>query len=556
MEFFVILNNMKPTLFPYQKEFTENILASLISHNKVMAVLPTGAGKTFCFSYIVDHLRNESKRILILVHKEELVTQTVTSLNKMGVVSEAITARTRRVKNFSPVFVAMVETIHRRITKNSNFLPDIDYIIADEAHILIFEKVFELYPHTKKLGFTGTPTHLSRTKFYKCEICNTTYEQVEDCCGGEVMEWSKPFAFSSIYDTCIVGIGVNELIEQDRLVREIPIVKQSIDISGIKTDKDGDFNEISQSKVFSHPQSIDSLVLDYLELCKGKKTMIFTPSTAVNALIYEAMIARGINVKMFDSVNNDEDRIRLVQWFSKNRDAVLINTNVFTTGFDVPDVEAIMLYRATKSLSLYIQIVGRGARVTDKIYKDGFLLVDYGSNIERFGLWSSAELDWLQIFEKGIGEEKAKKENIEAVEICDSCGFMFARAQGKCPNCGEGIPQKKEKQITPEGYKLVPIVKMPPPSGNKIVEYAKNKGEGASFAFKIMTGQILDLFRFYSVTREQYESALASGELDAKLDKMIRLCYFAIIRSGIEGANRRLSTVKDKVKEKISKLYG
>lgn len=542
-------------LYPYQQTFTNNILAALTTNNKVMAVLPTGAGKTFCFSYIVDHLRNQGKRILILVHKEELVTQTVTSLNKMGVVSEAITARTRRVKNFSPVFVAMVETIHRRITKNSQFLPDIDYLIADEAHILLFEKVFSLYPQSKKIGFTGTPTHLSRTKFYRCELCNTTYETPEDCCGGEVMEWSKPFAFSQIYDTCVVGIGVDELIEQGRLVREIPIVKQSIDISDIKIDKDGDFNEVSQSKVFAHPQSIESLVLDYLELCKGKKTMIFTPSTAVNALIYDAMITRGINVKMYDSVNNDEDRARLVQWFSKNRDAVLINTNVFTTGFDVPDVEAIMLYRATKSLSLFVQIVGRGARVTDKIYKDSFLLLDYGENISRFGLWSDPSRDWHHIFTHGIGEEKAKKENIEAVEICDSCGFMFARASGKCPNCGEGIPRKKEKQITPEGYKLVPIVEMPPPSGKKIVEYTKIKGEGAAFAFRIMTGQILDLFRFYSVTREQYDSARDSGELEKKIKKMIKPVYFAIINSGLEGANRRLSTVIDKVKEKIKKMY-
>lgn len=542
-------------LYPYQKTFVNNIVKSTREHQKTMAVLPTGGGKTFCFSAIIEYLIKKDHRILILVHKEELVKQTVKSLNKFGISSEIITSRTKKAKHYCNVYTAMVETAHRRLSKNDNFFGHIDYVIADEAHIRIFEKVQEMFKNSKHIGFTGTPVHLSRDKFFRCNVCNSESKEPIECCGSEMIEWSKPFSFSNTYDNVVVGTKIDELIKDEKLVREISIVKQTVDIDGIKIDKDGEFNEVSQSKIFAHEKSIDSLIDDYLTLSKGKKTLLFTPSTKINPLIHAKLVERGINAKMYDSVNNGENRAELMEWFESNRDAVLINTGVFTTGLDVTDIEAIILYRATMSLSLFIQMVGRGGRTTNKIYKDQFLLVDYGGNIERFGEWSDPNRDWEHIFYNGIGKEQPKKENIEAVEICVNCGFMFTRIAGACPNCGEKIPQKKEKQITPEGYKLVPIVDMPPPNGKKIVEYSQSQEQGVAFAFRVMIGQICDLFRFYSVSKEQYERAKKSGELDKKINKMIRSCYFEIIKSKLAGGNRTLDAISKITKEKIEKIY-
>lgn len=546
---------MKIQLRPYQKTFVNQILEKSSHNNRVMAQLATGGGKTYCFSYIVNELLASGKRILILVHKEELVTQTVKSLNKFGVISEAITSRVRKPKHFSNAYVGMVQTVNNRLKKDSKFFRDIDYLIIDEAHILVFEKVFSQFPQSKVIGFTGTPVHQKRETFYKCDYCQNEYDTLSECCGTETMEWSKPFAFSQIYDDIVVGVGVDELIEMGNLVKEIPIVKRSVALDELKTDKKGEFTEKSQTNTFTHPESIDSLISDYLNLCKGKKTLIFTPSTKVNPIILEKLLSHDVNAKMYDSVNSEEDRKDLVRWFDNNRDAVLCNTNIFTTGFDVTDVEVIMLYRATTSLSLFIQIVGRGARPTDKIFKDSFTLIDYGANIDRFNLWSDPTRDWEAIFFKGLGKPKPKKEDVELVDFCDNCGALVSKSENPCPECGFEKKPKKKKEETPDGYKLVPVIDLPPPNGKKIVEYTKKNDKGAAFAFRIMMNQICDLFRFYDVDKSTYFRSLETGELDKKIDKMIRACYFVIIGSGLNGGRRTLKAITEKTKEKISKMY-
>jgi len=98
---------------------------------------------------------------------------------------------------------------------------------------------------------------------------------------------------------------------------------------------------------------------------------------------------------MYDSINTKgECRNELVNWFKNERDAILCNVSIFTTGFDVTDVEAIILNRATTSLSLFLQMVGRGVRVTDVIYKDNCILIDGGENIDRFQEFSDPSRDW------------------------------------------------------------------------------------------------------------------------------------------------------------------
>ena len=542
-------------LRPYQEEFVNDILYKINKVNKVMCALSTGGGKTYCFSFIVDYLIKRNKRILILVHKEELVTQTVKSLAKFSVISESITSRVKKPKHFANAYVAMERTAFNRLNKNPDFFRDVDYVIADEAHILSFGKVFDKFDKAKILGFTGTPVHQKRVTFFKCETCRNEYQENTECCGSETMEWSRPFAFSQIYDNIVVGSDVNELIELGNLVKEIPIVKKSVNLDKLKTDASGEFTEKSQAATFEHPQSIDALVDDYMKLCKGKKTMIFTPSTKINPLINDKLIALGISSKMYDSVNNEENRKELVKWFEDEKEGVLINSNVFTTGFDVTDVECIIMYRATTSLSLFIQIVGRGARSTKKIYKDSFLLIDYGENIDRHGLWSDPTRDWEHIFKNGIGETKPKKETIEAVDYCENCGALIPKSVPICPECSAKIVAKKKKEVTPDGYKLVPVIDLPPPNGDKIVAYAKKNNEGTAFAFRIMMNQICDLFRFYGVEKELYEATLANGKLDLRINEMVRKCYFVIIRSGLKGANRTLNAITEKTKEKISKLY-
>lgn len=540
-------------LYDYQKKFVSEIFTSLRTNNKVLAQLPTGGGKTFCFCYIAKKAIEGNRRILIMVHREELVGQTSRTLVKLGVPNETITSKKRKLLNHSGCYIAMERTIHNRLTKNRNFLTDIDLIIADEVHIQVFNKNFDLFPGTKVIGFTATPVVLKRDTFYKCEVCMSEYTEMSQCCGGGVMEWSRPLSLATLWDDIVCGPGIHSLIEMGSLVKEVSIVKKSVDTSKLKTDGSGEITEASQNHAFGSAESIEALVKDYEQICQGKKAMIFTGSTKVNKLLESAFINH--NAKVFDTVNSTEDRGGVVDWFKNERDAILISTGIFTSGFDVPDVEAIIFYRSTMSLSLFIQITGRGARTTTKIYKDNFLLLDYGGNIERFGEFSDPTRDWLKIFYAGIGEARPKRESLEAVTQCGNCGSLYTSSQPGCPHCGIMSKPRKKREEVGDTYKLVPLSPMPSPSGSKLVEYAISQGQGAAFAFRVMTGQILDMFRYYGVDREQYERSMESGEFDLKVGDMIRKAYFVIIRSDLEGANRRLSSIVGKVKEKLKKHY-
>ena len=544
------------TLYPYQQSFVNEILYKLKDNHRVLAQLPTGAGKTHSFCYIIKKADESNKKVLVLVHRDELIKQTVASLNKQGVICEALTSRKRKLQHHTNCVVAMVETAYNRLQKDPMFFRNIDLIIADEVHIQIFHKVYDLLPEAKVIGFTATPTVLKRITFFKCEICQTEYDENKQCCGGETMEWTRSFSLSEQYDDIVVGIGIDELIKQNKLVKEISIVKKSVDVSKLETDKTGEITEKSQNHAFGARDSIQALINDYNSLCKGKKVLLFTGSTKVNKLILEALISEGINARSYDSVNNkSNEREDTVKWFKSNRDAVLVNTGVFTTGTDVPDIEVVIMYRATKSLGLYIQCVGRAARTTNKIYKENFLFIDYGGNIQEHGEFSDPTRDWHQIFHQGIGKPKPKREALESVTQCDECGILYPSSFPACTNCGETPKPKKKRVQKGEEYVLEPLRPMPPPSGNKIVEYARSRNEGVSFCFKVLASQIVDLFRFYSVTHETYTRSLETGELDSKIKKIVQPAYFSIIKSDLQGANRRLNRVINDIKTKIEKYY-
>jgi type I site-specific restriction endonuclease len=103
----------------------------------------------------------------------------------------------------------------------------------------------------------------------------------------------------------------------------------------------------------------------------------------------------GYNIRHLDNRNNATERREILEWFSETPDAVLTSVSILTTGFDEPTVETIILNRATRSLTLYFQMIGRGSRILPK--KDQFTVVDMGNNVARFGLWE-APIDWQEIF--------------------------------------------------------------------------------------------------------------------------------------------------------------
>jgi len=549
----------------YQRDGLNQIYKAFQTNDRVLYQLSTGGGKTFVFSFLSKYwIENHKQKVIILCHRSELVEQTIASMNMIGVTCEAVTSRTKTLKHNSDCYVTMIETANNRLKKNPYFFKNVGLVVADECHILIFDKVFNYFKNAKILGCSATPVVMKRVKFWKCRHCKNRYDVETLCCSEPADEWSKPFSLSEIYQDIVVGPPINLLIERGTLVKELSFIKDYADSDNLETDADGEFTTKSMDKAYSDDDAVFNVLLNYEQLCIGKKTMIFNSSSTTNLILYKKFLEAGHNVRMYDSVNKAEsgNRKELIQWFKDEPDAVLLNVGVFTTGFDVKEVEAIILNRPTNSLSLFIQIAGRGARSTEKIYKDHFILIDGGGNIDRHQEFSDPTRDWKKIFFEGQGKEKAKKQDAFDVQSCSApdCGALYPKTEQKCPVCGfEEVPDDKPKPVKALSEEvLMPIRKIPPPDGKKIYEYTVKKEENINFSFKIMISQIVDMFKYYRVTKDKYLTALQKGELEKKVKKMIHKCYFYLLsQKDIQAENNRtINYLINKVLNNLEKYYG
>jgi len=140
---------------------------------------------------------------------------------------------------------------------------------------------------------------------------------------------------------------------------------------------------------------LGKLLTAYEEIAKGTKTLIFNNGINTSLYVYETFKKAGYNVRHLDNKNTATERKEILEWFAETPDAILTSVSILTTGFDEPTVESIILNRATRSLTLYFQMIGRGSRVLPN--KDEFNVIDMGNNIARFGPWD-APIDWQEIF--------------------------------------------------------------------------------------------------------------------------------------------------------------
>ena len=168
-----------------------------------------------------------------------------------------------------------------------------------------------------------------------------------------------------------------------------------VGLSTLKVGINGDYTVKSSEELYSNFSMQEKLLDAYMEKSQGKKTLIFNNGINTSKEVYETFRNAGFDIRHLDNTTSKQDRKDILKWFKKKPDAILTSVSILTTGFDEPTVESIILNRATKSLTLYYQMIGRGSRVLPG--KSEFTVIDLGNNAARFGLWS-APVDWKQIF--------------------------------------------------------------------------------------------------------------------------------------------------------------
>ena len=503
----------------YQEEFLTEILESIKINNRIVCQLSTGGGKTVVFTELIKRLNS---RTLIIVDSIDLVNQTVKTLERQKIDVGCLLAGNKKFPT-NLVVVAMTKSLWNRRKK----IPFFDYCIYDECHVWEGCKLFEYLKGCKIFGFTATPVRLKRIK-------------IDD-------EFSEVETMSQWYDDIVCGKPISWLMENGYL---IPEKNEYIDFdsTGLKTDASGEFTASSLKEVFQSETYKNALRNTFDKLCDGKKTMIFTSSTETNKIYADLFFDK--NVKTYDSVNNkSNEREEIVEWFRTTKDAVLINTGCFTKGFDVCDVEVILMARATKSLSLWIQIAGRGARKTSKIEKLDFLLIDGGNNNEEHGVFSF-DRDWRKIF-----FDKQRKSYLKEMYECEECGFNFEKKGKICPNCGceieiQEAPEEKElKLFEIKGKKSVPII----PTLD--LNFHINKGHTKYEALKVLRMKWINFLVKQEITESNFNYHERNKTFYLKFKQHLFPLYLQVLRSILkDGKHSKFDSYCDKILIETKKI--
>ena len=368
------INTVKNTsgkeLYNYQKIAIEEIFQrfdNAADDYHLLYQLPTGGGKTVIFSEIVRrYISKYNKKVLVLTHRIELSKQTSNMLGEFGVPNKIInsTANLDDQDNYH-CFVAMVETLKNRLTDDKLDISDIGLVIVDEAHYNSFTKIFKFFDDSFILGVTATPL--------SSNIKLPMYEN---------------------YKELYVGETIEHLIENNYLA-SANMYSYNVGLTSLEVGANGDYTVKSSEDLYTNVDMLSKLVSAYEETSKGKKTLIFNNGIHTSIQVFHAFKRAGYPIAHLDNTNTKKERDFILRWFKKTPNAIITSVSILTTGFDEPTIESIILNRATKSLTLYYQMIGRGSRILDN--KTTFNVVDLGNNFHRFGAWG-ADLDWQRMF--------------------------------------------------------------------------------------------------------------------------------------------------------------
>lgn len=347
----------------YQIDMKARLVEAWKAHRSVMVQMPTGTGKTHLLASVVSDFVSSGGRgsVWLIAHRRELVSQIEETLDKYGIGKEARSVRVMSVQWLS------------RHWEEAGASPDL--IVIDEAHHALaasYAEMWERYPEAKKLGMTATPCRLNRRGFTKLfEVLVTSWSVAEFIEKGLL----------SVFDY----VSIRPDSEDRRLIDGLT-----------KLGADGDYQVKEMDAVLNRRPCIERLYRSVRRFASGRKGIVYAVSIDHARRIAEYYSGRGLNAVAIDSRTPAAERKRLVREFRCGDIQVLVNVDVFSEGFDCPDVEFVQLARPTLSLAKYLQQVGRGLRKSEG--KEACMLIDNVGLYRIFGL-PTQPWNWKAMFE-------------------------------------------------------------------------------------------------------------------------------------------------------------
>lgn len=360
----------------HQERAIAGMRAAAETANRVLLVACTGFGKTVVIVHVVrGHLeRVPAARALILVHRRELVQQTVAKLRSVGLPVAILQGDADGGDAGAPTMVASVQTLVARGER-----PPATLLFWDEAHhcpAATFQQVASAYPHALHLGATATPIR------------------------------SDGAPLGDMFDALVPGAGVRELTAGGWLV---------------------------PCDVLAAPGIVDDLWLDpvvaYEQYARGKSAIVFASGVEHARQVASGLTAAGYRAACIDGEMPGDERDDLLAKFAAGGLDVLTNVFCLTEGVDVPRAEACILARSCGHAGAFLQMVGRVLRPHPS--KARALLLDLTGAVNQFGL-PDEERAWSL-----SGAAVRRTERLPALSRCLECLAVFRPAR-VCPRCGAG----------------------------------------------------------------------------------------------------------------------
>lgn len=404
------------TLRPYQKDCFETTMTALETKDSALDVIPTGGGKTAVMAKICQYVNKWGGRCVVLSHVKELIDQTFKTLKRLdadldvGIYSAGLNSRNTKNK----ILCAGIQSVYQRFDE----IGKASVVMIDEAHLIprsddsryrtFLNGMKSINPRLKIVGLTATPYRTDDGLIYG---------------DGELFS-------EKTYEA-----GIVDLIQQGYLS---PLRSKNgctkVDESQLVLDSKGEFDVNVQAQLFGSYGILGGAVQDIWDKCQErKKILVFCPKIETCYDFkreWEACMLGKVHVVTGET--DSKERAELIDGFRDGDIRILANCQVLTTGFDAPNVDAVILLRATTSAGLYYQMVGRGLRKAKG--KEDCLILDYGGNIERHG-----PINAIRVRQKRNGRKS--KIYLPITKVCPKCNEVITALTFTCPACNYQFPK-------------------------------------------------------------------------------------------------------------------
>jgi DNA repair protein RadD len=405
-------------LFDYQIQLENDIRSAFIQgYRAPLVVLPTGGGKTIVFTSIVRKSLLKGNKVLILVHKIELISQTSEKLHAFGIAHGIINAK------YSPDYKQSVQiaTIGTYINRLDCFEPD--YIIVDEAHHAPagqWAAILKAKAKARVTGFTATPCRQD----------------------------GKPL--NGFFDNMIMGPYPSELVALGRLMEPVVFSPElEMDLSGVDI-VNGEYNSKQLAGIIKNSKIVGDAVQMYKQHCDNKRAIAFCVNIEEAEKTAASFRAAGYNSVCVTGETDTLIRKQAMKDLATGKIQVMCTVDIVSEGTDIPAVEVAIMLRPTASTSLFIQQAGRVLRVSEG--KSEAIILDLAGNIGRwincifFENHGLPTLDREWSLEEGLVSRKKNGVTVPTVSACKKCYFTFKSGIKICPRCGTEV-QKTVQEI-------------------------------------------------------------------------------------------------------------